>query len=252
VVDFQATLADRLRVTRRRRGWSREALARAAGVSYAAVVQVESGRRSDVRLTTISALAGALGVSLDYLIARSGAPASLLEHQVLTYRSDEELLAASLGFVEEGIANDEPVLVVTTPHNIRLLRRALKRDDEANATFRSAARWYRSPLAALTAYQRFAMAALDAGHHWVRVVGQPVWTGRSPQQVEAWIRYEALINIAFSPIAATIICLYDARETAPEVLARAQATHCQLRTAEAVVANEDVRAAEDVLLGLPR
>lgn len=250
-MDFQATLADRLRVTRRRRGWSREALARAAGVSYGAVVQVESGRRSDVRLTTISALAGALGVSLDYLIGRSGAPASLLEHQVLTYRSDEELLAASLGFVEDGIVNDEPVLVVTTPHNIRLLRRALNRD-EANATFRSAARWYRSPLAALTAYQRFAMAALDAGHHWVRVVGQPVWAGRSPQQVEAWIRYEALINIAFSPIAATIICLYDARETAPEVLARAQATHRQLRTAESVVANEDVGVAEDVLLGLPR
>lgn len=50
-----------LRLARVRVGWSREALAYHSGMSGAAIAQIESGRRQDIRLSTLAALAGAWG-----------------------------------------------------------------------------------------------------------------------------------------------------------------------------------------------
>jgi transcriptional regulator with XRE-family HTH domain len=57
-----------LRAARAQRGWTRDQLADRAGVSVAAIAQIESGRRRDVRLSTLTALATALDVSLDELV----------------------------------------------------------------------------------------------------------------------------------------------------------------------------------------
>ena len=54
-------IAATLKTARDRLGWSREALAYHSGVSWSAISQIESGRRKDVRLTSLSALADALG-----------------------------------------------------------------------------------------------------------------------------------------------------------------------------------------------
>ena len=55
-------LGESLKAARARAGWSREALAYHSGVSWSAIAQIESGRRNDVRLSSLSALAEALGV----------------------------------------------------------------------------------------------------------------------------------------------------------------------------------------------
>src|ERR1700738_2780915 len=57
-----------LRSARERAGWSREALAHHSGLSWAAIAQIESGRRREVRLGSLVALANALAVSVDYLV----------------------------------------------------------------------------------------------------------------------------------------------------------------------------------------
>ena len=61
-----------LRAARARAGWSRETLAHHSGVSWSAIAQIESGRRRDVRLSSLSALADALGVSVDELFRLEG------------------------------------------------------------------------------------------------------------------------------------------------------------------------------------
>jgi DNA-binding XRE family transcriptional regulator len=66
----EPSIAAVLRRTREERGWSREELAVHSGVSHAAIAQIESGRRVDVRLRSLVALADALGVSLDELAGR--------------------------------------------------------------------------------------------------------------------------------------------------------------------------------------
>jgi transcriptional regulator with XRE-family HTH domain len=218
----QVTLAQRLRAARRRRGLTREELALAAGMSYGAVVQVETGRRTDNKVSTVIALADALEVPLDYLLGRRETPHPFLDHQVLPYASDEEFLAAAVPFVEAGVADHEPVLAVTSSRNIRLLRAAT---DMTAVTCAKASTWYRSPPAALAGYQQFVSDQLDDGCHWVRILGEPVWAERTAAEVRAWTRYEALLTITFADMAATIVCPYDLREVEPAICSQAKQTH---------------------------
>ena len=72
----------------------REALAYHSGLSCAAIAQIESGRRRDVRLASLAALAEALGVSIDYLAGRPVAGSQLLEHHSeFIYDSNDDYLA---------------------------------------------------------------------------------------------------------------------------------------------------------------
>src|SRR5580693_43557 len=88
-------VAAAVRAARGRLGWSRETLAHESGLSWSAITQIETGRRSDVRVSSLVALAGALGVSLDYLALAGGEPASepgpMLSHRAFMYRSENEL-----------------------------------------------------------------------------------------------------------------------------------------------------------------
>jgi len=59
----------------------------------------------------------------------------------------------------------------------------------------------------------------------VRFVGEPVWPGRTPAESCEAARHEALINLAFAGVPATILCPYDASGLAGSVLAGARRTH---------------------------
>jgi transcriptional regulator with XRE-family HTH domain len=61
-------LAQRIRELRDAAGLSQQALAMAAGLSISVVTQLEQGQREDPRLSTVVALARALGVTLDELV----------------------------------------------------------------------------------------------------------------------------------------------------------------------------------------
>ena len=240
-------VGQRVRATRGRRGWSREALAHAAGVSHAAVVQVESGRRSDSRITTIVALADALEVPINYLLGRDSMRPELLDHQVLRYRSDQQFLEGSVPLIENALSKQEPALAVTTADNARLLRGALG-GHPAGLTVTSAARWYGSPANTLDAYRRFVLDKLDHGHHWVWIIGEPIWNGRSRQEVRAWTSYEALLNVVFAPFPVSVICSYDERHLSAPILASAADTHPRIRVAEQVAHNDAFAGAEQAIL----
>jgi transcriptional regulator with XRE-family HTH domain len=62
-------LAQRVRQLREAKGLSQQALAVAAGLSISVVTQIEQGHREDPRVSTVVAIARALGVSVDALVA---------------------------------------------------------------------------------------------------------------------------------------------------------------------------------------
>lgn len=145
-------------------------------------------------------------------------------HQACVYRSAAEFRAAIVPFTLDGLARDEQVLAVTTPRNIDLLAEALG----AAATrveFVDAGDWYQHPMATLSAYARYVSKHGDRSGRQVRVVGEPVWSGLSTRDVVEWKRYEAALNVAFAPTSAWIVCPYDARVLAPEIVADALRTH---------------------------
>src|SRR3954449_6263658 len=138
-----------LRAARERLGWSREALAYHSGVSWAAIAQIETGRRTDVRLSSLSALARALGLSIDHLVGHPSRPvAPTLEHQALVYHSDTEFLSAVTPFLSAAIERSEPALLVASPPNLELVHRRLGRDSN-RVEYTDASHWYSSPVEAL-------------------------------------------------------------------------------------------------------
>ncbi|MDP9072819.1 MAG: MEDS domain-containing protein [Actinomycetota bacterium] len=241
-------LADSLRAARVRLGWSREALAYHSGVSWSAIAQIESGRRKDVRLITLSALAEALDVSVDYLIGTTLAiPPRLFEHRVLVYRSDEEYLGVVVPFLADGIEQSHCLLAVTTEAKTALLREALA-DRSEQVEFVDWANWYPSPQEALSRYGAFVKEKFEAGAVWIRIVAEAGWTRRTEAEIAAWTRYESLVNLAFSSAPATIICTYDERSFPEDVIADACCTHPEVAQYCGVTASPTFRKPEDFLL----
>jgi transcriptional regulator with XRE-family HTH domain len=217
----------RLRAARLRRGWNRETLAFKSGLSWSAIEQIESGRRKNITLRTLSALSTALGVTTDYLVIAAVTPAQMLHHAALLYGTDQEFLGAAAPFLEEGIERDEAAFAVTSKANIDLLREALGPKSQ-RVEFAEAAQMYDEPGTTLGAYRSFIMDQLESGRPWVRIVGEPVWSGRSDEETRNWTRYESLINLALETAPASILCPYDERSVPPKILADAKRTHPEI------------------------
>ena len=242
-------IAATLKTARDRLGWTREALAYHSGVSWSAISQIESGRRKDVRLTSLSALANALGVSVDYLIGSAAAVTTpqLFEHRVLTYGTDEEFVAAAIPFLDEGVAQSHCLSVVVTEAKRELLRDALG-DRSRHVEFEDWAGWYRSPQEALRRYGELVKQKVDSGAVWLRVLAEAAWSG-TDFDIATWTRYESLVNLAFASAPATIICTYDERDFPATVIADALQTHPAVAHGNDTTVSHSYRGPEDVLLG---
>ena len=156
-------IAGSLRSARERKGWTREALAYHSGLSWAAIAQIESGRRQQVRVSSLVALASALGVSVDYLVGSDATISpQLLGHRVLTYGSEDEYLASALPFLLEGIARSEGVLCVPTRWQRDLLHSALG-DDAQRVEFLDSSEWYGSLRNAAGGYLTFVRERFEGG-----------------------------------------------------------------------------------------
>jgi transcriptional regulator with XRE-family HTH domain len=219
-------IGTRLRAARERRGWSREALALHAGVSWSAIAQVESGRRRHVRPDTLSALAEALGVTIDYLVRGAPTAAPMLDHYALLYRTEQEFVDVAGPYLAEGIEGGEATLAVTTGANIELLRDHLGADAKKVEFIDSAtAPMFIAPVAAQDAFKAFMDAKLEDGAPWIRIIGEPRWAGRSKAEVRHWTQFESFFNVVFSAAPMTALCPYDARSLAPAILKQAHHTH---------------------------
>lgn len=219
-----ARIGIRLKAARERLGWNRETLAFHSGISWSAIAQVESGRRTNLRPSTLSALAGALGVTIDYLVTGGASNSRMLHHCAVLYGSDPAFLEAAVPFVTEAIERSEPTLIVTSASNIDLLREQLGAGAR-QLDFAERSSWYDSPLQALNGYREFVDAKLALGAPWVRILGEPLWSGRTGSEARLWTVYESMLNLVFSAQPASVHCLYDTRVVEPEIVGHARATH---------------------------
>jgi transcriptional regulator with XRE-family HTH domain len=214
-------------------------LAHRAGLSWSAIEQIESGRRRNTRPATLDVLSRALGVTIDYLV-RGASPAEMLSHEILVFAGDDEFLAATGPYLSEGRDRSEALLAVTTAKNIDILRQQLG-ESAAQVRFVDSENWYSSPVSALNAYRRFLDESLSRGAPWIRIVGEPVWGGRSEEEVRTWHHYESLVNLAFAPMPATVLCLYDERSVDPAIVTAARSNHPKIVEGRGIVDNPDYR-----------
>ncbi|WP_405996982.1 anti-sigma factor RsbA family regulatory protein [Streptomyces sp. NBC_00829] len=143
-------------------------------------------------------------------------------HPALFYRGSEEYLAGTVPFIREGLAADEPVAVAVPGGNLDLLRAELKGSAEA-VTFIDMTEAGRNPGRIIPKVLRG--FADTRSNRPVRIIGEPIWPGRTPAEYPACVQHEALINAAFSGRRVTIVCPYDAARLDAAVLADAYTTH---------------------------
>jgi transcriptional regulator with XRE-family HTH domain len=236
-----------LRQARQRRGWSRETLAHISGVSWAAIAQIETGRRTDVRLNSLVQLARALDVTIDELVDDNPPARPPMSHSALLYSTADEFAAAAVPYLREGVARDERPLAVTSPERIERVRAGLG-DDADKVMFADWIDWYRSPVAALNGYRDYLNDQVASGAKRVRILGEPVWRGRTQAEVRAWIRYESLVNIVFAESPSVLLCPYNVQTSPAAVVTAAHQTHPLLSDGLTSEASGAYQEAEALLL----
>ncbi|MFD0885081.1 anti-sigma factor RsbA family regulatory protein [Streptosporangium algeriense] len=171
-------------------------------------------------------------------------------HPALFYRGDREYLQATLPFIRGGLAAGEPVAVAVPERNLRLLRTWLG-PQASSVCFLDMTREGRNPGRIIPAVLR-AFADPHEGRR-VRILGEPVWPGRSVTEYPACLQHEALVNLAFPGRAVTIMCPYDADALEPGVVRDAETTHpvlldgSGLRVSDAYAPERAIRDANRVL-----
>ncbi len=146
-----------------------------------------------------------------------------LDHPALFYDDDASYLTGVLGFVRDGLDRDEPVLVAVPEPNLSLVRTELTDDERALVRTADMAVAGRNPGriigSVLTPFVE------EHRHHRVRIVGEPIWAGRSDEEYPACAEHEALINAALGAAPAAILCPYDIVRLTSAVLDDATRTH---------------------------
>jgi anti-sigma regulatory factor (Ser/Thr protein kinase) len=143
-------------------------------------------------------------------------------HPALFYQSEQQYLDGLLPFITEGLAADQPVLVAVPGPNLALLREALgpATADIAMADMRDAGRNPGRILGGVLS----AFADKHAPRS-VRIIGEPIWSGRSHAEYPACVQHEALINNAFAGRDLAVLCPYDVTRLDSTAIADAHITH---------------------------
>ena len=166
----------------------------------------------------------------------SATPHAGFRHEALLYDGDEAFLAGTVPFVRDAVAHGGAVLVALGEEKTSLLRAALGADAEP-IRFAPMAELGRNPARIIPAWREFVAehAGLDAP---VRGIGEPIWPGRTPAEIEECHRHEALLNLAFAGLSDWwLLCPYDCSGLEEAVVRDAAHTHPHLVEAGATTAS---------------
>lgn len=154
-------------------------------------------------------------------------PTGRLVHPALFYADEEAYLVGTVPFLREGLEAGEPVMMAAPPTKLDLVRTALG-PLASEVVFRDMTLAGRNPGRIIAGVLRpFVDEHADRGR--VRIIGEPVWAGRSPAEYAAAVQHEALINVALADRPATVLCPYDTTGLDPVAVGDARRTHPILR-----------------------
>lgn len=159
----------------------------------------------------------------------TGVPSGPFVHPALFYGDEDEYLAGTVPFVQEALDAGEPVAVAVPGENLRLIRAALGAG-AGSVRLLDMREAGRNPGRILPGVLLAFADAQPPGRR-VRIVGEPVWAGRTAAEYPACVQHEALINAAFQGREVTVLCPYDTTRLDTRAVADAYATHPTYLTA---------------------
>jgi anti-sigma regulatory factor (Ser/Thr protein kinase) len=142
-------------------------------------------------------------------------------HLALFYAGGRQYQEEVVPFIRDGLSNSEPVLAAVPGDQVQVLREVFG-GRAHDVVFADMAVLGRNPARIIPAVGTF--MDQHPGQR-IRCVAEPAWPGRSVEEAREITRHEALVNQAFTEMAATVLCPYHSQRLAPSVINEAGGTH---------------------------
>lgn len=145
-------------------------------------------------------------------------------HEAFLYAGRDEFLDGTAAFIRDGLAADEPTLVVVSAEKIALLRGELGTDADV-VQFADMAEVGRNPARIIPAWHDFVGERSDSSRP-LRGIGEPIDRNRGLAELVECQRHETLMNLAFEDTPAFwLMCPYDTDALDPAVVDEALRSH---------------------------
>jgi len=141
-------------------------------------------------------------------------------HEVFLYGDEGEYVSVLSEFVQGGLAAGESVLVAVPQDRLSALRSILS-DTEGRLQFADMSTVGNNPGRIIGMWHDF----LDGCEGPARGIGESVFVGRDPDQIEECRRHERLLDVAFAGRPFQLVCPYDVAGLDDDVLDGARAVH---------------------------
>jgi anti-sigma regulatory factor (Ser/Thr protein kinase) len=164
-------------------------------------------------------------------------------HEAVLYQGETDFLTGTLPFVQEGVANDEAILVVVEAGKIARMREALGTDAD-KVRFADMDAVGLNPARIIPAWQDF-VSEHSGDSRPLRGIGEPISSSRTPDQLIECQRHESLLNVAFAgPVPWRLLCPYDVTSLSPLVIEEARRSHPYLLEQGSPAVSEGYRGLE--------
>lgn len=151
-------------------------------------------------------------------------PHTTYRHEAFLYDGEQQFLAGTVPFILDGVAAGQPVMVALVRERLQLLRTAVGAAG-ADVTWADMAEMGGNPGRIVPAWRWF-VDECGTPDGPVRGIGEPIWPGRRPAEVEECQLHEALLNLAIEPDTPLWLrCPYDVRSLPSSVLEESRRSH---------------------------
>nr|WP_294697005.1 sensor histidine kinase [uncultured Friedmanniella sp.] len=151
-------------------------------------------------------------------------------HEAFLWKGQTDFVDGLLPFLEDGVDGGEAVLVAAVPEHEEWLLDGLGAK-ASEVQFVDITQLGRNPARIMPALHQFL-------HDWsghgrpARVIGEPLWEGRRPEEILESQLHEALMSLAVDPeMPFWVLCPYDTQNLDADILAEASRSHPALATA---------------------
>jgi anti-sigma regulatory factor (Ser/Thr protein kinase) len=153
-------------------------------------------------------------------------PPHQFRHLALFNRGRDEYLRGLCEFIQSRRSCGDAVFAAVPGPQAEQLRRRLD-ENSAQVAVADMAELGRNPARIIPEVLAFAQS--HPGQD-VCCVGEPIWPGRTAEEIEEAVRHEALVNLAFRDRPVTFLCAYDGARLPRWVVAHAASTHLSVVT----------------------
>jgi anti-sigma regulatory factor (Ser/Thr protein kinase) len=159
------------------------------------------------------------------LVAASVSATPQFLHEAFLYADDAEYLAGTVPFIQEGLDAGEPVLVAVPARKLDLLRTRFDPSQIGLLRFTPMETMGRNPAWIIPAWAQFVDDYASNGRA-ARGIGEPIWYGRSDDELVECGRHESLLNLAFADVSTfKLLCPYDTALLGGAVIEEAHRNH---------------------------